>query len=251
MSETREDLTSTAEARSPVFATTRWTVVLSAGETPSAQQADALAQLCQTYWYPLYAYTRRQGASVEDAQDLTQEFFARLLERNYLDRADPNKGKFRWFLLGALKHFLANQRERARALKRGGRVVHIPLDDITAEKRYQLELSTPVTPDKLFERAWALTLLERVREQLRDQFEKAGKRERFETLASFLPGGHEKKSYADMAVELGTNEGALRVELHRFKAAYRQLLRTEIAHTVSAPAEVDEELRHLIEIMRE
>ena len=251
MNETGDDPTPTAEPRSPIFATTRWTVVLNAGEAPSAQQADALAQLCQTYWYPLYAYTRRQGASVEDAQDLTQEFFTRLLERNYLDRADPNKGKFRWFLLGALKHFLANQRERARSLKRGGRIVHISLDEITAEKRYQLELSTPLTAEKIFERAWALTLLERVREQLRDHFEKAGKRERFERLASFLPGGHERKSYADTAVELGTNEGALRVELHRFKATYRQLLRTEIAHTVSAPAEIDEELRHLIEVMRD
>ena len=251
MNETREDLTPMAEARSPVFATTRWSVVLNAGEAPSAQQAEALAQLCQAYWYPLYAYARREGASIEDAQDLTQEFFARLLERNYLDRADPNKGRFRWFLLGALKHFLANQRERARSLRRGGRIVHIPLDDITAEKRYQLELSTPLTPDKNFDRAWALTLLERVREQLRDHFEKAGKRERFETLASFLPGGQEKKSYADMAAELGMSEGALRVELHRFKATYRQLLRTEIAHTVSAPAEVDEELRYLIEVMRD
>jgi len=251
MNETQDDPTPTAETKSPIFATTRWTVVLNAGEAPSAQQADALAQLCQTYWYPLYAYTRRQGASVEDAQDLTQEFFARLLERNYLDRADPNKGKFRWFLLGALKHFLANQRERARSLKRGGRIVHLSLDEITAEKRYQLELSTPLTAEKIYERAWALTLLERVREQLRDCFEKAGKRERFEKLASFLPGEHERKSYADTAVELGTNEGALRVELHRFKAAYRQFLRTEIAHTVSAPAEIDEELRHLIEVMRD
>jgi DNA-directed RNA polymerase specialized sigma24 family protein len=185
------------------------------------------------------------------AQDLTQEFFACLLKRNYLDRADPHKGKFRWFLLGALKHFPANQRERERSLKRSGRIVHIPLDEITAEKRYQLELSTPLTPETIFERAWALTLLEHVREQRRAHFEKAGKRERFEKLARFLPGGQERKSYADTAAELGTNEGALRVELHRFKAAYRQFLRTEIAHTVSAPTEIDEELRHLIEVMRD
>jgi RNA polymerase sigma factor (sigma-70 family) len=251
MDDAREAPTPFAEAPSPVFATTRWTVVLNAGEAPSTSQAEALAQLCQTYWYPLYAYTRRQGASIEDAQDLTQEFFACLLQRNYLDRADPNKGKFRWFLLGALKHFLANQRERARSLKRGGRLVHLPLDEINAEKRYQLELSTSPTPERIFDRAWALTLLERVREQLRDQFEKAGKRERFEKLASFLPGGHEKKSYPEMAAELGTSEGALRVELHRFKATYRQLLRTEIAHTVSTPTEIDGELRHLIEVMRD
>ena len=251
MNESWEDRTTGAQARSLIFATTRWAVVLNAGGAASAQQADALAQLCQTYWYPLYAFTRRQSASVEDAQDLTQEFFARLLERNYLDRADPNKGKFRWFLLGALKHFLSNQRERARSLKRGGRVVHIPLDEITAEKRYRLEPSTPLTPEKIYERAWAMTLLARVREQLREHFEGAGKAERFEKLASLLPGGHEKRPYAEVAGELGMNEGALRVELHRLKATYRQLLRTEVAHTVSAPAEIDEELRHLIEVMRD
>jgi RNA polymerase sigma factor (sigma-70 family) len=243
--------TNVDKGNSPIFATTRWTVVLNAGDARSAEPAGALAQLCQTYWYPLYAFTRRQGASVEDAQDLTQEFFARLIERNYLDQADRNKGKFRWFLLGALKHFLSNQRERERAVKRGGRIVHIPLDEIMAEKRYQLEPSTNLTPEKLFERAWAMTLLARTREQLREHYEKAGKRERFEKLECFLPGGYEKKSYSEMGEELGVSEGALRVELHRLKATYRELLRTEIAHTVSTPTEIDEELRHLIEAMQD
>jgi RNA polymerase sigma-70 factor (ECF subfamily) len=251
MNEGREEPTSVAEAQSPTFATTRWGIVLKAGEGPSAQQAAALAQLCEAYWYPLYAYARRQGAGVEDAQDLTQEFFARLLERNYLDRADPNKGRFRWFLLGAFKHFLSSQRQRARAVKRGGGLVHIPLDEITAEKRYQDEPSTALDPERLFERAWALTLLARVRAQLREQFEKAGRLERFERLAALLPGGHEDKSSAEVAAEMGINEGALRVELHRLKGTYRQLLRTEVAHTVSAPAEIDEELRHLIKVMQD
>jgi len=251
MVEASADETTVEEGQARTFVSTRWAVVLKAGEAPSTQQADALAQLCQMYWYPLYAYIRRQGSSREDAEDLTQEFFARLLERNYLNRADPSIGKFRWFLLGALKHFLSNQRERAQTLKRGGRVVHVPLDELAAETRYQRQPATTLTPERVFERAWALTLLSRVREQLREHFEKAGKGERFEPLASFLPGGQERKSYAEMAAELGTNEGALRVELHRFKAAYRQFLRAEIAHTVSTPTEIDEELRHLMEVMQD
>ncbi len=251
MNEGLDAATANGESESPAFATTRWGVVLEAGRTPSPQQADALGQLCQSYWYPLYAYARREGASVEDAQDLTQGFFARLLERNYLERADPNKGRFRGFLLGAFKHFLSNQRERAGAFKRGGGVVHVPLDEVTAEKRFQHEPSTTLTPERLFERAWALTLLGRVREQLRLRFETAGQPERFERLATLLPGGSEKQSHAEVAAEIGTNEGALRVELHRLKDAYRQLLRAEVAQTVSAPAEIDEELRHLIEVMQD
>jgi len=235
----------------PIFATTRWTVVLNAGDAHSSQHDDALAQLCSTYWYPLYAFIRRQGASPHDSQDLTQEFFARLLARNWLDQADREKGKFRWFLLGALKHFLAHQRERESAAKRGGGKRHIPLDDILAEKRYQLEPSTQLTPEKLFERAWALTLLARVREQLRERYETAGKRERFEKLECFLPGAHAKRAYAEVARELGVSEGAVRVDLHRMKETYRQLLRAEIAHTVSTPTEIDEELRHLIEVMQD
>ena len=237
--------------KSPVFATTRWSLVVHAGDARSPQQSDALAQLCKTYWYPLYVFIRRQGATPDDAQDLTQEFFARLFERNFLDRADREKGKFRWFLLGAVKHFLSNERERQKAVKRGGGQVHIPLDEIMAEKRYQLEPSTDLTPEKLFERAWATTLLARVREQLREHYEKAGKRERFQQLESFLPGGQEKRSYTDAARALEVSEGALRVELHRMKETYRQLLRTEIAHTVSTPMEIDEELRHLIKVMQD
>lgn len=248
----RDDATNPVDPPpTPIFATTRWTVVLDAGNERSSQHDDALAQLCSTYWYPLYAFIRRQGASPHDAQDLTQAFFARLLLRNWLDQADREKGKFRWFLLGALKHFLAHQREREAAAKRGGGKVHIPLDEILAEKRYQLEPSTHLTPEKLFERTWVLTLLARVREQLRERYEKSGKQERFAKLECFLPGDHAKRAYADAAHELGVSEGALRVELHRMKETYRQLLRLEIAHTVSTPAEIDEELRHLIEAMQD
>ena len=250
MNESQEQTTTAGLPQSPIFATTRWTLVLKAGDAASGEQADALAQLCQTYWYPLYAFIRRQGSSVEQAQDLTQGFFARLLERNYLDRADRDKGKFRWFLLGALKHFLSNQREHDRAAKRGGTTIHLPLDEILAEKRYQLEPSTDLTPDKIYERAWAMTLLARVRQQLREHYEEAGKHERYEKLECLLPGTHEKRSYTELASELGLSEGALRVELHRLKATYRQLLRAEIAHTVSAPTEIDEELRELILVMQ-
>src|SRR5689334_3399124 len=146
MSETEPESTPTALPATPLFATTRWTVVLKAGDTQSPEHSDALLQLCQTYWYPLYAFARRQGASPEDAQDLTQEFFARLLAKNYLGRADPDKGKFRWFFLGAFKHFLSHERDRAQAEKRGGRHVHVSLEGASAELRYQLEPRTNVTP---------------------------------------------------------------------------------------------------------
>ena len=251
MNTTRQTETATALPLTPVFATTRWTVVLRAGNEESPQHADALSQLCEVYWYPLYAFVRRQGASSHDAQDLTQEFFARLLERNYLDRADREKGKFRWFLLGAFKHFLSHQREHDRAAKRGGNRLHISLDEVTAEQRYQLEPATTSTPETLFERTWAMTLLARVRAQLRDHFLQAGKLKRFEELQSFLPGDYERRPYAEVAQALGLSEGALRVELHRLRSTYRSLLRTEIAHTVSTPTEIDEELRHLIEAMRD
>jgi RNA polymerase sigma-70 factor (ECF subfamily) len=238
-------------AETSIFATTRWTLVLQAGNDQSPQHSDALGQLCAIYWYPLYAFVRRQGANPADAQDLTQEFFARLLQRNYLDRADREKGKFRWFLLGAFKHFLSHQREYERAAKRGGGKAHISLDEMAAEKRYQLEPRTDLTPEKLFERTWAMTLLERVKTRLREHYTQASKSDRFEHLQLFLPGGYEQRPYSEVAAKLGISEGALRVELHRLRATYRNLLRTEIAHTVSAPTEIDEELRHLIEVMQD
>ncbi|MSU61826.1 MAG: sigma-70 family RNA polymerase sigma factor [Pedosphaera sp.] len=235
---------------SPVFATTQWSVILRAGGEDSPLQHDAIAQLCRAYWYPLYAYVRRQGASPEDAQDLTQGFFARLIERKVVSEADADKGKFRWFILGTLKHYLANQHDLKAAAKRGGNCIHVSLDDLNVESRYQIEPVTTLSPDKLFDRSWAVTLLERVREQLREHYTQAGKLDRFERLESFIPGGQTRGSYEEVARDLGVSEGALRVELHRLKATYRQFLRSEIAHTVSNPVEIDEELRYLIEVMQ-
>jgi RNA polymerase sigma-70 factor (ECF subfamily) len=238
------------ESPGAVFATTRWSLVLNAGDLESPQNADALAQLCAIYWYPVYAYIRRQGAMPPDAQDLTQEFFARLLERNFLNRVDRNRGKFRWYLLGAVKNFLSSQRERQQAAKRGGGRIHVPLDEVLAEQRYQVEPADTLSPEKVFERAWALTVLDRSRAQLRDQYERAGKLNRFERLEAFLPGDRPRGSYAETARELGVSEGALRVELHRLKASYRQLLRLEVAHCVTTPSEIDEELLHLIAVLQ-
>jgi len=250
-SESSAPLTDTGLPRGLVFATTRWTLVLRAGDSESPQHADALNELCGMYWYPLYAFARRQGASPPDAQDLTQGFFASLLERNYLDQADPRRGRFRSFLLGAFKHFLSHRRDYERAAKRGGGRVHISLDEAAAESRYRLEPRTDLSPDKLYERAWAKTVLSRVKDGLRAQFERAGKRDRFEELQSCLPGDYEQRPYSEIAARLGMSEGALRVELHRLRAAYRALLRSEIAQTVTTVAEIDEELRHLIEAMQE
>lgn len=225
--------------------------MLRAGDDQSPEQSDALGQLCASYWYPLYAFVRRQGASPDDAQDLTQEFFTRLLQRNYLDRADREKGKFRWFLLGAFKHFLSHQREHARAAKRGGGQATVSLDEMAAAKRYQLEPQTNLTPEKLYERTWALSLLAQVKDQLRAHYIQAGKESRFDQLKSFLPGGHQPRLPSEVAAQLGISDGTLRVELHRLRSTYRSLLRKEIAQTVSTPTEVDEELRHLIDVMRD
>jgi RNA polymerase sigma-70 factor (ECF subfamily) len=250
-SESSAPLTDTTLPRAPIFATTRWTLVLRAGDSESPQHAEALNQLCGMYWYPLYAFARRQGASPPDAQDLTQGFFATLLERNYLDQADPRRGRFRSFLLGAFKHFLSHRRDYERAAKRGGGRVHVSLDEAAAEGRYSLEPRTDLSPDKLYERAWAKTVLSRVKDGLRARFERAGKRDRFEELQSCLPGDYEQRPYSEIAARLGISEGALRVELHRLRAAYRALLRSEIAQTVTTVAEIDEELRHLIEAMQD
>lgn len=233
----------------PVFATTRWSVILHAGNEVSAEHASALAQLCQCYWYPIYAFVRRRGFNPHDAQDLTQGFFLNLLERNYLDRADRQLGKFRWFLMGAVKHYLSHEYRKSQAQKRGGGQRCIPLDEIYAEKRFALEPRTDVTPETMFERNWALTVLDRARQQLRDQYAVAGKSDRFEKLEPFLPGGQPTESYAQIGLALGLGEGALRVELHRMKALFRKLVRVEIGHTVSTPTEIDEELQHLITVL--
>jgi RNA polymerase sigma-70 factor (ECF subfamily) len=227
-----------------VFATTRWTVVMQAGtDSPDAQQA--LETLCRNYWYPLYAYVRRQGHSPHDAQDLTQAFFARLLEKNYLADVQREKGRFRSFLLASLKHFLANEWDRERALKRGGGRKLIALDEDSAESRYKLEPNVDLSADKIYERRWALTLLDQVLAKLRSEFERDGKLEHFETLKQYLSAGRTSVSYAQAADKLGMNEGAIKVAVHRLRKRYRELLRAEIAQTVATASEIDAEIRYL------
>ncbi len=243
----RDRLENPGDATHAVFATTRWSLVLNAGEANSSHHQEALAQLCEIYWYPLYAFARRQGVQPHDAQDLIQGFFEKLLQRNVLGQADQAKGRFRGFLLGCLKHFLCNHWAHSKTVKRGGKEVHIPLDSILAERRFELEPKTDESPDKIFVRNWAVTLLRQARDRLEDEYKSAGKQDRYDALVGFLPGGQPRGSYSQVAKKLRLSEGALRIELHRMKAAYRKLLRTEISHTVTTPAEVDDELSYLIE----
>jgi RNA polymerase sigma factor (sigma-70 family) len=233
----------------PVFVTTHWSVVLTAGRSDTPRARDALTNLCQTYWFPLYAYVRRRGHSPEDAQDLTQEFFARLLEKNWVGGADQRKGKFRSFLLTAMKRFLADEWDKARAQKRGGGQAPLPLQFDTAETRYGHEPADQVTPEQSFERRWALTLLDSVLNRLRAEFEQEGRAELFAALNPCLVGDRTAQPYAELAVKLGVSEGTVKSAVHRLRQRYRQLLRDEIAQTVAEPGEVDEELRHLFAVL--
>jgi RNA polymerase sigma factor (sigma-70 family) len=236
-------------ARQPVFVTTHWSVVASAGRGDSTRAQAALAVLCETYWYPLYAYVRRRGYSPEDAQDLTQEFFARLLARNWVGEADPHKGRFRTFLLTALTHFLADEWDRLRAQKRGGGQRVLPLEVQTAETRFQLEVPDPLPPERVYERRWAQTLLETVFEQLRQAYAAEGKVALFAELKDSLVQARAAVPYPDLAERLKLSEGSLRVAVHRLRQRYRELLRAEIAHTVAEPGEVEEELRYLFRVL--
>jgi RNA polymerase sigma factor (sigma-70 family) len=227
------------------FATTHWSVIVNARAADSSVARQALEKLCQTYWYPLYAFVRRQGHGPHDAQDLTQEFFARLLEKNYLDDVRRERGKFRSFLLASMKHFLANEWDRARAQKRGGAHVHVPIDTQSAETRYGLEPAHDRTPEKLFERRWALTLLDNVLALLREEFVASGKAEQFDQLKVALTADKRAVPYAELGVRLGISQGAVKVAVHRLRARYREVLRAEIASTVSSPADVEEEIRQL------
>jgi DNA-directed RNA polymerase specialized sigma24 family protein len=227
------------------FATTRWTVVVAAGRGRTPQSDLALEELCRTYWYPLYAYIRGRGYTREDAEDLTQAFFARLLEKNYLEGLSSEKGKFRAFLLAALKHFLANEWDRARRQKRGGATTPISLDWQSADARYQIDPADNLSPDKLYDRAWAVTLLERVIVRLRDESAADDKSKLFEELKPFLMAGKSAIPYAQAAASLDMTEGALRVAVHRLRRRYRELLREEIGQTLSDPAQVEEEVRAL------
>ena len=236
-------------ARHATFVTTHWSVVLTARRSDTTRAQAALARLCQTYWYPLYAYVRRRGYGPPDAQDLTQEFFARLLGQNWLAQADRERGRFRTFLLAALSHFLANEWDKARAQKRGGSIQLVPLQLDNAETRYGQEPADPMTPEQCFERRWALALLDEVLNRLRQEQIAAGTGEMFDALKPCLVGDRQAQPYAALAVELGMTEGAVKVAVHRLRQRYRQLLKEEIANTVATPEEVNAEMHHLFNVL--
>jgi RNA polymerase sigma factor (sigma-70 family) len=228
------------------FPTTLWTVVLHAGQDDPAQARAALAQLCEGYWYPLYSFVRRRGYTPHDAQDLTQAFFAQLLEKRGLGRVDPEQGRFRTFLLASLKNFLANDWDRANALKRGGGRMILSLQHESAESRYQLEPSHDATPERLFERQWALALLDLVLAELRAEYQHQGKIVIFEELKMALVG--QAGRYAEMAARLGQSEGAIKVAVHRMRSRYRELMTAQIAATVGE-GDIEDEMRHLLAVL--
>jgi RNA polymerase sigma-70 factor (ECF subfamily) len=233
----------------PVFATTRWSVVLAAGHGDTSHAHDALAHLCRSYWYPLYAYARRRGQSPHDAQDLTQEFFARLLQGNWVAQADRQRGRFRTFLLSAMQHFMANEWNKARAQKRGGTQPVLSLNDDSAEQRYQLEPAEKSTPETLFERGWALSLLNDVLRRLEEEYHREGKSAWMEAMRPALTANRDAIGYADIAQTLGMTEAAARVAVHRLRQRYRRLIQAEVANTVASPDEVEAEMRHLFQVL--
>jgi len=232
------------------FPTTAWSIVLTAGRD-STDAHDALAVLCQAYWYPVYAYIRRRGYAGQDAEDLTQQFFAHLLETHLVRSASPDRGRFRSFLLVSIRNFLANEWDRDHAAKRGGGAPVLSLDFEAAEGRYAQELRDQLTPEKLFERGWVLALLERVLKRLRAESEQAGRGRRFELMKPFLDSEPSTASYARLAAELGTSEGAARVAVYRLRSRYRELLQEEIAAVVTGPDEAADEIRYLLSALDE
>ncbi len=219
---------------------------MAAGKPEGDEAHEALSSLCQRYWFPLYAYVRRRVPSLHEAQDLTQEFFVRLLEKNALAKAAPERGRFRNFLLASLNNFLANEWDRASAQKRGGGCQPLPLDLNTGESRLSLEPAHNLTPERLYEREWTLALLGLAMDRLRADCESSGKLRQFELLKGALAGGGEKLSYTTIAAELGMTEEAVRQAAHRLRKQYREFLRAEVAQTVSDSSEVDEEIRSLL-----
>ena len=230
------------------FATTRWSLVLDARAGGSPDSDKALEQLCESYWYPLYAFVRRQGRSPEDAADLTQAYFAKLLEKEYLADVRPEAGRFRSFLLASLKHFLYNEWDRQKALKRGGQFRILSLDSESAENRYSFEPPDPLNPEDLFEQRWALTVLERTLDKLAEETPES-KRLRFEKLRPYLISGEADTTYRQLGDELGMSEGGVKVAIHRLRRRFGVLLRLEIAQTVAEPQDVDDEIRHLLECL--
>ena len=230
----------------PWFTTTHWSVVLRAGEPALPEASQALEQLCRAYWYPLYAYVRRHGHGHEDAQDLIQDFFWRLIEGDWLAQVDRRQGRCRSFLLVAMNHFLANAWDRATAVKRGGRVLFQSLDAGTYDRRFQEDAPLERSPEELYERRWAITLLETVLGRLRDEATASGQSSQFGELEVFLTGEKRTMTYGDLAARMATTEAALKMAVQRLRRRYGELLREEIANTVADPAEVEDELRHLM-----
>lgn len=231
------------------FKTTRWSVVLAAGTRSNPDSDDALATLCLAYWHPLYVYIRRRGYSADEASDLTQEFFARLMEKQYLRQANVERGRFRSFLLAALNHFLANERDRARAQKRSGGRPPLPLEIETAEGLYLREPGDTQTPEHVFERRWALTMLDRVLATLRQEYDASGRGALFDRLKDLLTSGKSEEPYARVAVALSMSEGAVKVAAHRLRRRFGDLLRKEIAQTVPSADQIDDEIRYLFRVL--
>jgi RNA polymerase sigma factor (sigma-70 family) len=233
-----------------VFATTRWSIVLRAGDNTSPEAEAALARLYQTYRYPLYAYLRRQGRPHEAAQDIVQDLFLRLKQKEQLSSVEREKGRFRSYLLAAVNHLVANEWQKSQRQKRGGGQIPLSLDDLQAEQRYDLEPADIQTPEALFERRWALALLEQVMLRLEEEWRAADKTEAFEIMRAFLSGDQDAPAYAEAGTRLGMSEGAARVAVHRLRQRYRELLRDEIAQTVATTGDVEDELRHLLLALR-
>jgi len=237
------------QKRAMPFTTTHWSVVLEAqSESPAAQ--EALEKLCRVYWRPIYSFVQRQGIAPGEAEDVTQAFFADLLEHKSLTAVRKEKGRFRSYLLGALKYFLADERRRAMAIKRGKGQRLIPLEELSANERIETEPADPVTAEQIYERRWASTILERVLSRSKDEYRAAGNAALFDSLKQLLPDEPGAPSQADIAAQLGMTENAVRQAFHRFRQRYQMLLREEIAHTVATPGDVEDELRHLIAVVR-
>jgi RNA polymerase sigma factor (sigma-70 family) len=233
-------------ASSAAFPTTHWSVVWASADASSPQAVAALDTLCRQYWYPLYAFVRRQGSPPEDAEDLVQSFLAQMLEHNAFRQADPARGRFRTFLLACLKHFMVKEWQRGRTAKRGGGAPLLSLDDVAAETLYSQETSHSLTPDQLYDRAWACRILERARNRLRADYARRGQVERFDLLEAFLPGAGSDLGYREVGHQLGLREGSVKAEVHRLRARYGALLRALIEPTVERADDVDDELRALV-----
>jgi len=232
-----------------IFGTTRWTVVLQAGGPTSGGSVRALEQLCRSYWYPLYSFARRSGVPAHDAEDLTQSFFAYLLEKDTIARADRKRGRFRNFLLAAFRNFQANDRARNSAAKRGGGRPILSLEEQRAEARYRHEPQTNLTPEKLYDQKWAASLLDQIMQTMQAEYIALGKGPLFEILREVIWGGRQEGGYDLLARNAGMSEGAFKVAVHRLRTRFRECLRQEVAQTVATPGEVDDELRHLLSVV--